>query len=121
MLLPQIPRSLEGWPDYAIRWQHRPKGFRTLVQGSAGFNVRVRTGFVPLEVRARPEEGDPSDTVVEIRLGRRLVGREVLTQREVRHLRYVWPNRSIAYVELRASSAATNEARDLLVVTPRPR
>jgi 4-amino-4-deoxy-L-arabinose transferase-like glycosyltransferase len=121
VLLPQIPRSLAAWPDYAIRWQHRPKGWRTLVRGSAGFNVRVRTGFVPLEVRARPGEGDPSDTVVEVRLGRRLVGREVLAQGEVRHLRYVWPNRSIAYVELRASSAATQKPRDLLVITRRPR
>ncbi len=121
LLLPQVPRSLEAWPDYGIRWQHRPKGWRTLVRGSAGFNVRVRTGFIPLEVRARRSTGEVSDTVVEVRLGRRMVRRETIPVGEAREIELEWPTRTIAYVELRASSSATEKPRDLLVITPRPR
>jgi len=121
LLVPQVPRSLSAWPDYGIRWQHRPKGWRTLVRGSAGFNVRVRTGFVPLEVRARRGEGETADTVVEVRLGRRPVGREVLALGEVRRLEYPWPKKTIAFVEIHASSETSGEPRELLIVTPRPR
>lgn len=121
ILVPQIPRSLEGWPDYGIRWQHRPKGSRTLVRGSAGFNVPVRSGFVPLEVRARPGDGDPGDTGVEIFLGRRRVGQAVLGPGEARQLEYPWPKRTMAYVEIRAASTKTGRPREVLVVRERPR
>ena len=121
LLLPQFPRSLSAWPDYGIRWQHRPKGWRTLVRGSAGFNVRVRTGLVPLEIRARRSEGDTADTLVEVRLGRRPAGREVLAPGEKRQLRYPWPEKTMAFVELRASSEDTGAPRELLVITRRPR
>jgi 4-amino-4-deoxy-L-arabinose transferase-like glycosyltransferase len=121
LLLPQVPRSLSAWPDYGIRWQHRPKGWRTLVRGSAGFNVRVRTGLIPLEVRARRSEGEIADTVVEVRLGRRPVGREVIALGEARQLQYAWPERTIAFVELRASSEDTGKPRELLIITGRPR
>lgn len=121
LLLPQVPRSLSAWPDYGIRWQHRPKGWRTLVRGSAGFNVRVRSGFVPLEVRARRGAADSGDTLVEVFLGRQPVGREVLTLGEVRQLDYPWPERTIAFVELRATSAVTGSPRELLLIHRRSR
>jgi hypothetical protein len=110
LLLPQVPRSLSAWPDYGIDWQHRPKGWRTLVRGSAVFNVRVRSGVLPLEVRARrgaadsPDSPDFEDTRVEVFLGGRSAGEEVLAPGEARKLEYPWPKRTIAYVELRAKS-----------------
>jgi hypothetical protein len=121
VLLPQVPRSLAAWPDYGIRWHHRPKGFRTLVTGSAGFNVRVRSGPVPLEIRARRRQGETGETVVEVRLGGRPASRELLALGEARRLEYPWPENTIAFVELRASSQDTAKPRELLVITHRPR
>ena len=121
VVIPQVPRSLEGWPDYGIRWQHRPRGWRTLVRGSAGYNVRVRNGIIALEVRARPSPGEHEDTVVEVRIGGRPAGREILAIGESRRVEYPWPRRTIAFVELRASSEDSGEPRDLLLIAGRPR
>jgi 4-amino-4-deoxy-L-arabinose transferase-like glycosyltransferase len=121
LLLPQVPRSLSAWPDYGIHWQHRPKGWRTLVRGGAGFNVRVRSGSVHLEVRARRSAADSGDITVEVFLGRRLVGKEVLTPGEARKLEYPWPKRTIAYVELRGTSTETGKPRELLIINSRSR
>ncbi len=121
VVLPQIARSLEGWPDYGIRWQHRPKGWRTHVRGSAGFNVRVREGGISFELRARRPEVETSDTVVEVRLGRRPASREVLAFGEARELEYSWPEKTMAFVELRASSEETGKPRELLLVARKPR
>jgi hypothetical protein len=121
LLFPQIPRSLDGWPDYGIRWQHRPRGFRTLVHGSAGFNVPARSGLVPLEVRARGD-ADTGDTRVEVFLGRRRVRSEGLTPGEALHLSFPWPKGTLAYVELRATSVETGTPREVLVIrAPRRR
>ncbi len=121
VVLPQISRSLAGWPDYGIRWQHRPKGWRTLVRGSAGFNVRVREGGISFELRARRPEVETSDTVVDVRLGRRSASREVLAVGEARELEYSWPARTMAFVELRASSEESGKPRELLLIAQRPR
>ena len=122
IVLPQIPRSLEGWPDYGIHWQHRPKGWRTLVNGSAGYNVRVRRGVIHLEIRARPSAGATTDTVVEVRVGQRPAGREVLRIGEIAGSSSThWPARTMAFVELRASSEDSGEPRDLLLIARRPR
>jgi hypothetical protein len=119
LLFPQIPRSLDGWPDYGIRWQHRPRGFRTLVHGSAGFNVPARSGLVPLEVRAR--SANTGDTRVEVFLGRRWVRSEGLTPGEALHLSLPWPKGTLAYVELRATSMETGAPREVLVIRAPPR
>jgi hypothetical protein len=121
IVLPQVPQSLARWPDYGIRWQHRPRAWRTLVEGSAGVNIRSRRGVVAFELRARPAEGEAGDTVVEVRLGRRPVSREVIAAGEGRRLQYRWPRRSLAFVELRASSAGSGAPRQLLVISRRPR
>jgi hypothetical protein len=121
VVLPQVPQSLARWPDYGIRWQHRPKAWRTLVEGSAGLNIRARRGVVALELRARPAEGETGDTEVEVRLGRRPATREVIAPGESRKLEYRWPRRSLVFVELRASSAVSGAPRQLLVIVRRPR
>jgi hypothetical protein len=121
VLAPQIPRSLKGWPDYGIRWQHRPKGWRTLVRGSAGFNFFVRTGVIPLEVRARRGAADPGDTRVEVFLGGRVAGEGRIAPGEVLHLEYPWRSRTIAYVEIQATGEETGRPRELLVITSRAR
>jgi Dolichyl-phosphate-mannose-protein mannosyltransferase len=121
IVLPQVSRSLEGWPDYGIHWQHRPKGWRTLVQGSAGLNVRARRGVVSLELRARPSEGEAADTIVDVRVGRRPVAREILAMGESRKISYPWPRRTLAFVEIRATSEESGKPRDLLLIARRPR
>jgi hypothetical protein len=89
LLLPQVPRSLSAWPDYGIRWQHRPKGWRTLVRGSAGFNVQCAPAFRWKFGRAAA--GEIADTVVELRLGRRRWDGNACVAREARQLQYAWP------------------------------
>jgi hypothetical protein len=120
VLVPQVPRSLAGWPDYGIRWQHRPRGWRTVVRGSAGFNVFVRTGVVPLEIRARPGV-DTGDSLVEVLLGGRAVEERALAPGEALKVEYPWPKRTMAFVEIRARSAETGSSRELLVITSRAR
>jgi hypothetical protein len=120
--LPQIPPSLRAWPDYGIRWQHRPRGWRTLVEGSAGFNMRARRDGVLFEVRVRPTIGTTGgETVVEVWLGRKPAGRVVLAAGESHQFRFRWPRRTIAFVELRASSRESGEPRELLLIARRPR
>ncbi len=120
VLVPQVPRSLGGWPDYGIRWQHRPKGWRTAVRGSAGFNVFVRTGTIPLEIRARPGV-DSGASAIEVFLGGRLVETRTLAPGEVLKIEHTWPKRTMAYVEVKATSATTGSPREVLVIRGRSR
>jgi Dolichyl-phosphate-mannose-protein mannosyltransferase len=120
ILVPQIPRTLHAWPDYGVRWQERPKGWRTLVRGSAGLNFRVDRGGVSMELRARGEPDDPVKTVVEIRIDGESMGRELFSPHERRELVYPWPEGTLAFVELDASSPETGEPQELLLVA-RPR
>jgi Dolichyl-phosphate-mannose-protein mannosyltransferase len=123
ILAPQIPRTLRAWPDYGIRWQARPKGWRTRIRGRAGFNYRVRGGVVAIELRSPSgEAGNEADeTVVEVRVDGEPVGRETLSRGERLELAYPRPDGTLAFVELETLSPVTREPRPLLVVARRPR
>jgi 4-amino-4-deoxy-L-arabinose transferase-like glycosyltransferase len=121
LLAPQVPRSLEGWPDYGIRWQHRPRGWRTEVRGSGGFNFLARTGAVPIEVRARPDAADPGGVEVALSIGRREVERTTLAPGEVLTREFPWPERTLAFVEVNAKGASSGKRREVLVITSRAR
>jgi hypothetical protein len=118
ILVPQIPRTLKAWPDYGVRWQERPKGWRTLVRGEAGFNFLVRSGTVSMVLRSRGEADDAEGamTRVEVRLDGKSMGRELLETGERRELSYPWPDGRLAFVELEASGATAGDPRALLVV-----
>jgi 4-amino-4-deoxy-L-arabinose transferase-like glycosyltransferase len=118
ILAPQVPRTLSAWPDYGVRWQHRPKGWRTSILGSAGFNALARQGNVAIQIRARRGAGISELTMVEVSLSGKKAPREVLSEGETRRLLYPWPGESIAYVELEAFGRTTGEPRELLLLAP---
>jgi hypothetical protein len=117
LLLPQLPRSLDGWPDYGIRWQRRPRGWRALVRESAGFNVLSRTGTLRLELRGRGS----FETEWEVRIARQRVGTVTIAPQEIYEIEHPWRKGTIAYVEVRTPNPSSGVPREVLIVTRRPR
>jgi len=115
LVIPQIPRSLQAWPDFGIRWDSVLARQHGDLVGAAGLNVPAYTGTAQLAVRA----ADPSSPV---RLDLRANGRSVTTiALDGRERSIAWPSttQGLEFVEVRAQNAQTGAPAAVHVVVPR--
>jgi hypothetical protein len=115
LVVPQIPRSLQAWPDFGIRWDSvLVRQYGDLV-GAAGLNVPAYTGTAQFGVRA----ADPSAPV---RFDLRVSGNRVATiVLDARERTIAWPSttRGLEFVEVQAQNALTGAPASVHVTIPR--
>jgi hypothetical protein len=115
LVVPQIPRSLQAWPDFGIRWDSVLDRQHGDLEGAAGLNVPAYTGTAQLAVRAT----DPSTPV---RLDLRANGKNVATiALDTRERAIAWPStsRGLEFVEVQARDARTGAPAPVHVTVPR--
>lgn len=95
-VVPQLPRALQAWPDYGVRW---PSIFRRdtgSFSTAAGINVLASGGAAAL--RLTPSEGWSPE--LHVRVGGIHVRTLQLTAGQPATVRVRWPEGGIAFVEL---------------------
>jgi hypothetical protein len=100
-VVPQVPRSLEAWPDYGVTWPsifNRSSGRFT---GAAGLNVPAYQGLA--EFTATAGRTSPR---FEVRVGGVPMRTVQLKAGQPTSIRAVWPAGGLAFVELASVSDA---------------
>ena len=116
LVLPQFPRSLRAWPDFGVRWDSVVTREHGAVRGAAGFNVPAYDGVGQILVQPQPP---PRSIRLEVRSGGIPVRTLALAGREQRLL-WPWPDRGLAFVELRAVDLETGAPADVqITLNPR--
>jgi hypothetical protein len=119
-LLPQLPRSLNSYPDYGVRWPDiilRRTGEAT---GRAGFNVPAYLGRAEVWISNPAPPGAVDRSVrVDVRAGNVTIDTLTLEPGVERHVDFVWPPRRFAYVEINATDARGQPATVAITVPPR--
>jgi 4-amino-4-deoxy-L-arabinose transferase-like glycosyltransferase len=97
-VVPQVPRSLEGRPDYGVTWPSIFNRSSGRFAGAAGLNVPAYQGFA--ELSATPAGG--TSPRLDVRVGGVSVRTVQLTAGQPTSIRAVWPAGGLAFVELTA-------------------
>jgi hypothetical protein len=114
IVLPQVPESLRAQPDYGIDWGSPLMRHTGRMKGTAGFSVPAYGGiaeFTVTPVTAQPTESQRID----VRIGGSPARRLLVAGGEERMLRYVWPARGLAFVEVDANEPTRGDPAELRV------
>jgi hypothetical protein len=111
LVLPQFPQSLRGRPDFGVRWDSVMTRDRGAMRGEAGFNVIAYDGTAQVIVQA----DSAAPTRIELRSGSTTLGPFALEAGE-RTLTWPWPERGLAFAELRATTLQTGAPSTVRVI-----
>jgi 4-amino-4-deoxy-L-arabinose transferase-like glycosyltransferase len=116
VVVPQLPRSFRSWPDYGVRWPSVLNREVGTIHGDAAFNVPAYAGVAGFRVQSL---AGAEAVQVDVRAGGVTV-RSVRLNREGTSITWPWPERGLAFAEVRAVDAGTTTPADVRVeVGPR--
>jgi hypothetical protein len=119
-VLPQVPRSLAGWPDYGIEWPSIWKRGNGRIVGPAGVSVPAFNALAEFAIERAPsaDPGTPP-AEIEIRGGGVTLDSATIVPGDMRRFKVWWPSRGLAFLHIEARRDG-GAADDLRIVVDRP-
>jgi hypothetical protein len=111
VVVPQLPRSLQSWPDYGVKWPSVLSRRVGSIHGTGAFNVPAFEGVA--EFRVQPTAGE-SAVQVDVRAGGTTV-QSVRLNQEQQSIAWPWPRRGLAFAEVSAIDVETRAPADVRV------
>ncbi len=118
-VLPQVPRSLRGWPDYGIEWPSIWKRDSGRITGPAGVSVPAFGALAEFAI-AREPSTDPGKRPAEIhiRSGGITLDSGVIVAGDMKRFKIWWPQRGLAFLRIEEQTSG-QPSDDLRVVIDR--
>jgi hypothetical protein len=117
-VLPQVPRSLAGWPDYGVEWPSIWVRDSGRIIGPAGVNVPAFGALAEFSIAREPSTANGTTPVdLQIRGAGVMVESRTLVPGDTQQFRIWWPRRGLAFLRIDATDLAAR--RDLRIVVPR--
>ncbi len=113
-VLPQVPRSLRGWPDYGIEWPSIWKRDNGRITGPAGVSIPAFDALAEFAI-AREPSTDPGKrpTEIQIRSGGITLDSGTIVPGDMRRFKIWWPRRGLAFLQIeeRTSGQLSDDLR----------
>ena len=113
-VLPQVPRSLRGWPDYGIEWPSIWKRDNGRITGPAGVSIPAFNALAAFAIEREPST-DPGKRPAEIyiRSGGITLDSGVIVPGDMKRFNIWWPRRGLAFlrIEERTSGQPSDDLR----------
>jgi hypothetical protein len=106
-VVPQVPRSLAGWPDYGVEWPSIWIRNRGSVTERAGVNVPAFNALAELSVTW----ASTSPVTVHIRGNGVTLDSHSFAPGETHQFKVWWPARALAFLRIEREPAAPGELR----------
>jgi 4-amino-4-deoxy-L-arabinose transferase-like glycosyltransferase len=123
-MLPQVPRSLAGWPDYGVEWPSIWKRGNGRIIGPAGVNIPAFRGLAEFTLTREPSTSPQGPaTAVQIRGAGVALESRTIAPGESQQFRIWWPRQGLAFLQIdgRSQDGRTpRDLRDLRISVPRP-
>ena len=123
-MLPQVPRSLAGWPDYGVEWPSIWKRGNGRIIGPAGVNIPALRGLAEFTLTREPSTSPQGPaTAVQIRGAGVALESRTIAPGESQQFRIWWPRQGLAFLQIdgRSQDGRTpRDLRDLRISVPRP-
>jgi hypothetical protein len=119
-VVPQIPRSLQSWPDYGVEWPSIFSRQSGVVRGAAGFNTLAPAGFAEFSATV-PDGSTEQASAVRLLVGSRRVWLQTahVAPGETRRFRTIWRQPGLAFVEIAAERESDGSPAAVVITVPR--
>ena len=108
-VLPQVPRSLAGWPDYGVKWPSIWVRDYGVVRDRAGINVPAFNAVAELSVTWNPQDRAPLD--LRINGAGVTLDSHTFAPGETHRFKIWWPARALAFLEMESPGRPPGELR----------
>lgn len=106
-VVPQVPRSLAGWPDYGVEWPSIWIRNRGSLTERAGVNVPAFNALAEFAVTS----ASTTPVTVHIRGNGVTLDSHTFAPRETHQFRVWWPARALAFLRIESEPASPGELR----------
>lgn len=108
-VLPQVPRSLAGWPDYGVEWPSVWTRDYGRLTDRAGINVPAFNAIAEFSLTWAPH--GPAPLEVEIRGADMTLDSHTFAPGETHRFKVWWPPRALAFLRIETPERAEGELR----------
>jgi len=123
-MLPQVPRSLAGWPDYGVEWPSIWKREHGRLVGPAGVNIPAFDALADFTLTREPSAAAQAlRTDVQIRGAGVTLESRTIAPGESQQFHIWWPRQGLAFLRIDGRSADRGtpaDLQDFLISVPRP-
>jgi hypothetical protein len=108
-VVPQVSRSLAGWPDYGVEWPSIWTRDYGRLTDRAGINIPAFNASAEFSVTWAPRESTSLD--VQVRGAGVTLDSHTFTPGETHRFKIWWPPRALAFLEIESRDRPPGELR----------